>query len=127
MVALTVLPAEFGICRLDSSAEIPSWIAGCSTYFLAKTPDELSVLCPVRFIPKAISVSGGWRCMRVHGPMDFDQIGVLSSLTGPLAEAGISILAISTYNTDYLLVKMEMLQKAINVLEKAGHRVTASA
>ncbi len=65
--------------------------------------------------------------MRVHGPMDFGQIGILSSLTGPLAEAGICILAISTYNTDYLLVKEEMLQKAINVLEKAGHRVTASA
>ncbi len=115
-----VLPETFGICRLDPGP-IPSWMTELPMSFIARTPDELSIVCPEPAIPGQIARDPGWRCLKVRGPLDLSLTGVLASLAGPLAEAGITIFAISTYETDYVLVKE--LPRAVSVLRANGHRV----
>lgn len=123
MLTLSVLPEAFGLCRLASSAEIPSWATEGSFFSITKTPEELSIVCPMASMPRGILAQRGWRCLKVHGPLDFNQIGVLRSLAGPLAQAGVSLFAVSTYDTDYLLVRERDLPKAIEALRSVGHRV----
>lgn len=127
MLNLSIFPEEFGICRLESSAEIPAWALSDPFFSITKTPAELSIVCRVTSIPKKISAERGWRCLKVHGPLDFSQTGILLSLAEPLAKAGISIFAVSTYETDYLLVKAGDLLKTIEVLRLAGHRVSGES
>jgi len=87
------------------------------------TRDEVSVVCPEDQAPEGATVEAGWRCLKVDGPLDFGLTGVLASLAVPLAEAGVSIFAVSTFDTDYVLVKAEALERAAAALETAGHRV----
>lgn len=89
---------------------------------ITKTAEELSVLCEEKFVPQQIKQEPGWRCIKVNGPLDFGLTGILSSLAGALAKAGISIFAVSTYDTDYLLVKQENLELAVGALKDAGHQ-----
>ncbi len=124
MLTLSVLPEEFGICRLDSAAEIPGWAISGPFFSITRTREELSIVCPAASIPEGSVAERGWRCLKVHGPLDFSQTGILASLAEPLAKAGLSIFAVSTYDTDYLLVKANELQKAVQALRQAGHRVT---
>ena len=81
-------------------------------------------MCPAASIPEGSVAERGWRCLKVHGPLDFSQTGILSSLAEPLAKAGLGIFAVSTYDTDYLLVKANELHKAVRALRQAGHRVS---
>ena len=90
---------------------------------LTRTAEELSVVCLEDGIPAATRVEAGWRCLRVHGPLDFELTGVLSSLAGCLADQSVSIFAVSTYDTDYMLVKEESLRTAVKALTAAGHTV----
>ena len=117
---LSVLPGTFAICRLGAEAPIPTWIEG-DFLAITRTVDELSIVCPAACVPEEVQQEGGWRCLKVRGPLDFALTGVLASLAGPLAEAEISLFAISTYETDYVLVREADLQKAIKVLLQAGH------
>jgi hypothetical protein len=98
---LVLLPDTFAICRLDSNAAIPAWIFAGSFLSITRTLDELSVVCLQSLVPKGFQCEGGWRCLRVAGKMDFSEVGILASLVTPLADAGISISAISTFDTDY--------------------------
>lgn len=127
MLTLSVLPEEFGICRLETSAEIPAWATGHSFFSITRTLDELSIVCPTTAIPQAVPAERGWRCLKVHGPLDFGQTGILLSLGEPLAKAGISIFVVSTYDTDYLLVPESNFSEAIATLRLAGHSVNAPA
>lgn len=126
-LSLTVLPYELAICRLPPDTRLPAWMDGLPFYSLTRAEEELSIVCPVDAIPPDIQaasiVERGWRALKVAGPLDFSLTGVLASLAGPLAGAGISIFAISTFDTDYLLVRSETLEKAIQVLEESGHTV----
>jgi len=122
-LTLSVLPEEFGVCRLESTDEIPGWAMSEPFFSITRTPAELSIVCPAACIPEETPAERGWRCFKVHGPLDFVQTGVLLSLAKPLAEAGVSIFAVSTYDTDYLLVKRGDLRKAIAALRLSGHRV----
>lgn len=124
MLTLSVLPEEFGICRLQSSAEMPTWATENPFFSITRTPEELSVVCPTASIPAEVPAERGWRCLKVHGPLAFGQTGVLLSLAGPLAAAGISIFALSTYDTDYLLVKGDDLLRAVEALRSVGHEVS---
>jgi hypothetical protein len=85
--------------------------------------DELSVVCPEERAPEGITAARGWRCLRVVGPLDFALVGILAALAVPLAAAGVSIFAVSTYDTDYLLVPGQDLETAIQALAVAGHTV----
>lgn len=125
MPILSVLLEKFGVCRLESLAEIPTWAMDNPFFSITKTPEELSIVCPTASIPREIPAERGWRCLKVHGPLDFSQTGILQSLAEPLAKAAISIFAVSTFDTDYLLVKECDLPKAIETLRLAGHRVNS--
>jgi hypothetical protein len=113
---LSLLPEKFGICHFDKKSEIPSWAKDANFFSITKTPDELSILCPQDKIPGGVIVEKNWRALKVEGPLGFSLTGIVSSLSKPLAEAKISILYISTYETDYIFVKEENLERAIKIL-----------
>ena len=120
---LTLLPDVFAVCRLDRNSLVPDWGLSGDFYSITRTAEELSVVCLQRDVPAGVQHEAGWRCLKVAGPLDFALIGILASLTAPLAQAGISLFAVSTYDTDYLLVKEVDLERATTALTAAGHRV----
>ena len=122
-VNLTLLPDTFAVCRLSVDTAIPTWAAG-SFVSITRTVDELSIVCTESSVPADVQAERSWRMLRVNGTLDFALIGILAALTVPLANAGISVFAISTFDTDYLLVKQDKLDQAITALITAGHQVT---
>jgi hypothetical protein len=120
---LQLLPGEFAICQLDADQEIPGWASLGTFHSITRTPDELSILCARPQIPDHIPCQPGWRLLMIEGPFEFDEIGVLAAITTPLAQAGISLLTISTYDTDYILIQQDKYNQAVKVLETAGHRI----
>jgi hypothetical protein len=121
---LTPLKDEFAICQLDQGSEIPSWAFGGEFCSLTRTSEELSILCPANQVPEMSNYEPGWRGLKIEGPFEFDEIGVLASLTAPLAEAKISLLTVSTYDTDYIFIQQKNYRQAVNILEAAGHTIT---
>ena len=124
-LTLSLLPGTFTICRLDPEAIIPDWAKAGGFISITRTSDELSVVCPEANVPDGVRCDRGWRCFKVEGPLDLSLTGVLASLANPLAEARINIFALSTFDTDYLLVKQEKATQAAEVLTRAGHRLTS--
>ncbi len=127
-LALTLHPERYAVCRLAPDAPLPAWADGGPFVSVTRTRDELSIVAPQARVPGGIQAETGWRCLSVTGPFDLDGvIGVLAALAVPLAEAGISIFVVSSYDTDHLLLRDEYLQRAVEALEQAGHSVRASA
>lgn len=122
-LTLSILPETLVICQMDKDARIPDWLLASTFYSITKTAEELSVVCPQTNVPEGIKKDEGWRCLKVEGPLDFSAAGILASLTMPLAKEGISVFAMSTYNTDYLLVKERHLEKAVQILAQNEHRI----
>jgi uncharacterized protein len=123
-LTLSILPQKYAVCRLEPNGHIPHWaLLGDDFISLTRTPNELSIICRQENVPQEAKADRGWRCARVEGPFDFSLAGVHVSLAIPLAEANISILAIATYETDHLLIQEKDLERAIRVLEQAGHRI----
>lgn len=120
---LSVLPGRFAVCRLGPQAVLPLWACQGDVFSITRTPDELSVVCPEQDVPGDVVCEKGWACLQVEGPLDFSMTGVLASLAQPLAEAGIALFVISTYDTDYLLVKAHVLVDSVAVLTQAAHVV----
>ena len=121
---LALLPGDFIICRLPAEAPFPDWARGENLLALIRTADELSVVCEeTDELPDDVRVEGDWRALKVGGPLDFSLVGVLAELTGALAQAGVSIFALSTFDTDYLLVKSADLPDACEALNQAGHQI----
>lgn len=122
---LDVLPVHLQVCRLNHDAPIPSWLPRTSSPLTAivRTADELSIVCPAAEVPADVRHEGPWRALRVAGPLDFALVGILTRLTAPLAGAGISVFALSTFDTDYLLVRAGDLDAAVATLRDAGHAV----
>jgi uncharacterized protein len=124
---LTLLPGRLAICRLSAGAPVPGWTptAG-SLVSITRTVEELSVVCDEARVPAEVVAERGWRALRVTGPLDFALTGVLAALAAPLAAAGVSIFALSTYDTDYVLVREADVELAMAVLAGAGHTVEQS-
>jgi hypothetical protein len=120
---LDLLPGLLAIAKLAPVAEVPSWALGHGFSSVTRTEDELSIVCPQAAVPDEVVVERGYRCFKVRGPLDFSEIGVLASLAQPLAEAGVSIFVLSTFETDYLLVQERQLSAARDVLLASGHVV----
>jgi hypothetical protein len=120
---LAVLPGEFGVARLDATDPTPGWAAQGSLCSVTRTAEELSVVCAAEAIPAGVRAERGWRCLRVAGPLSFSLTGVIASIADPLAAAGLSIFVISTYDTDFVLVRGQTLGGAIECLRGAGHEV----
>ena len=118
-----VEPWELSIVRLGPEDAVPEWATRAQGFVsVTRSKAELSIVCPVQFVPDVVRSEGGWTAIMLMGPFPFDQVGVLASIVGPLAEAGVSVFAISTFDTDYVLVKTARLQAALLALERAGHR-----
>jgi len=111
------------ICRLVPTAAIPDWAKSGGFVSITRTDDELSIVCAEADVPGDVKSDRGWRCFKVAGPLDLSLTGVLASLANPLAEARINIFALSTFDTDYLLVKEDKVSRAAEVLIRSGHRL----
>ena len=121
---LSFLPGNFAICKFASGAVFPVDYLHSSFFSITKTDSELSVVCQESAVPADSIAQRGRRVLRVEGPLDFSLTGVLASLATPLAEAKVSIFALSTYDTDYLLIAEGDLSRAISALEQAGHTIS---
>lgn len=120
---LTVLRDSLAICKLAPDLPIPPWAVGGDILAFIRTQDELSIVCKDENIPADVQSDQNWRVLRVDGPLDLSQIGVLKTLSRELAEANISIFALSTFDTDYILVKGNTLDSAVQALKSRGHEV----
>jgi hypothetical protein len=123
----SMVPGTYAICRLPAKAAVPDW-ASRSFTSITRTPDELSIVCEERRLPKdlggiELQVERGWTLLRLQGPFPLDAVGVLASVAKPLAEAAISLFALSTFDTDYILVKRLHAKEAIAALTLAGHKL----
>jgi uncharacterized protein len=120
---LTELGETFAVCRLPAESAVPDWAAGVFRS-VSWSRDETSVVCADRSVPADVPADRGWRALVVRGPLAFGLVGVIESIARPLADAGISLFAVSTFDTDYVLVKQEAIGAAVRAIEDAGHRVT---
>ncbi len=121
---LRVHPGLYAACRLPAAEPLPIWLPEEPFVSLTRTPDELSVICAEESVPADVTAERGLKLIRFEGPFAFEATGILASVAGPLAEAGIPVLAVSTYDTDYVLVKAERIAEAVRVLRREGHEVT---
>lgn len=122
MSGLALLPHRLAICRLAANEPVPTWAVG-PFVSITRTAEELSVVCAEGVAPAATKFEGGWRIFQVAGPLDFAVTGVLAAIATPLANAGVSIFSLATFDTDYVMVKEEDLAKACDALRAAGHGV----
>lgn len=118
-LTVAVFPGRFAVCRLGAHDVVPDWAQG-AVVSITRTAEELSIMCDESFVPADVHAERGWTCMKVVGPLPFEMVGVAAALTAPLAEAGVSLLLIGTFDTDYMLVKEDMRARAIAALEGAG-------
>jgi hypothetical protein len=121
---LRVEAGEFSVCRLHPAEPLPAWAQGPGFSSVTRTAEELSIVCPSARVPAGIRAESGWKLLRFAGTFDFGAVGVLASVTAPLAEAGISLLALGTFDTDYVLIKAARLDEAARSLATAGHTLS---
>ena len=123
-LTLEILPGSYAVCRLAPDAEVPAWASGPARFCsITRTPLELSIVCADPAVPPGTRTERGLRLLQVQGNLDFSLTGILASIAVPLAQAEVSIFALSTYDTDYLLVAEANLAKARAALAAAGHTV----
>ncbi|HVR97426.1 MAG TPA: ACT domain-containing protein [Thermoanaerobaculia bacterium] len=122
-LTLTVLHDLFAVCRLPPDSPVPQRPGPCGLFSVTITGKELSIVLPEWAAQEDWQAEKGWRALEVAGPLDFSLVGVMASLSAPLAEAGVSVFVVSTYDTDYVLVRDEGLDAAKRALAAAGHTV----
>ena len=117
------LPGPYAIVRLASDATVPDWATKGDFTSITRTVDELSIVCPSANLPSDIQSSHRWICLKLEGPFPFSVTGVLLSFIAPLSENGVPIFAVSTFDTDYVLVQEESSTTVVELLKKAGHEM----
>ena len=121
---LLLLKHRFSVCRLTPGEKLPAWALRAADFAsVTRTADELSVVCRADVAPKGTRCETGWRVLKIAGPLDFALTGILLAVTKPLADAGVSVFVVSTYDTDYVMVKDEKVEEAVRALTAAGHHV----
>ncbi|MDQ8154064.1 MAG: ACT domain-containing protein [Gemmatimonadota bacterium] len=120
---LILEPGDYAVLKLPPADPLPAWLPDAPFWTVTRAHDELSIVCATDAVPYGITREDGWRLLRLEGPFAFDQSGILSSVLAPLATAGVGIMAISTFKTDYVLVKDSRLYPAVDALRAAGHTV----
>jgi len=114
---ISPMPGEYAVVRLGPVEPVPNWV-NCGVFCsVTRTPEELSLLVEAAAVPPGLQMESGWRGLKLEGPFAFNQIGILAGILTPLALAGISILAVSTFDTDYVFVKNNQFEEAVKVLE----------
>ena len=123
---LEAVEVRLAVCRLDADSDVPGWVDRSGEFTsVTRTSDELSVVCAYDDVPEGVPMEGPWRAFRVQGPIVMTLIGVVAALAKALADAGISIFAISTFDTDYILVHEPDFDAAVDALTEAGHVVSS--
>ena len=118
-LTLSILPEKIGICHFDKNSPIPDWALERTNFTsITRTMDELSITLPQEKIPGGVMAERDWRAFNLEGDVELASIGIIAALAKPLAEAGISIFNVSTYETNYILVEEKNLEKAKNILSK---------
>ncbi|MGA8432171.1 MAG: ACT domain-containing protein [Candidatus Sulfotelmatobacter sp.] len=117
------LSGPYAIIRLAPDAATPAWANSGDFTSITRTANELSIVCPTKNLPPDIHSSHRWICLKLEGPFPFSQTGVLLSFIRPLSENGIPIFAISTYDTDYVLIQEEFTAAALNLMGTARHEL----
>ncbi len=120
-IRYSVLEGAFAVCRLTPFVPVPEWALRPGFFSITRTTEELSVVCAEKHVPSGVPAEFGWSCLQLQGPFPFAMTGVLAAFIDPLAEAGIGIFAISTFDTDCVMVKADRLRMTITKLEEAGH------
>lgn len=120
MMQLKLLPEVFGILKLTPPQPFPNWLSVASVFFVAQTEDEFSVMCPQQVIPAGVDYSANWRCLRAHGDLAFNEVGVVARLSQPLADAGLSLFLVSTHDRDYVFVREDDLERALEIYQGRG-------
>jgi len=123
MLSLTLLDETFTVHRLAPDAQVPATALVSSFFAIARTDEELSLVLPDSVEVESKKSATGWACFKVEGPLEFGLVGILAGISSTLAEAGVSIFAVSTFDTDYILVKRKQLQVAKEALTSAGYQV----
>ena len=112
---------------MDAGSALPEWASRGSFFSITASEQEVSVVCPTDLVPPGVTVKPGWRCITVDGPLDFSLVGILADLSSCLANADISLFAISTFDTDHILVAESNLERAIRAFRGAGHTVRSGS
>ena len=120
---LRLLQGHYTIVQLPADEPIPGWAQGEAFMAIVRTHEELSIVCETEWVPEDVHSEHGWRVIGVSDVLDFSLVGILADISNLLASAGVSIFAISTFNTDYILVKQNQLGIATETLRRAGHRI----
>lgn len=123
-LAFALLPDAFAVARLSPDSPLPPWGSRGTFFSITRTAEELSILCEESSVPADCTASRGWRCLALRGPFAFTEIGIAAAFTAVLAAAGVSVLVLSTYDTDAVLVGSGDLAAAIGALRAAGHTVS---
>ena len=121
-IVLSILEETYIIHKLDQSTNLPEGLTECEFYSLSNSREELSLVCPEQILIQSENSSPNWKCLKVAGPLDLKLTGILAGLSDTLEKAKISIFAISTFETDYLLIQKQVLETAKNALESAGYK-----
>lgn len=122
-LALELLPEPLAVCRLAPDAPLPAWADGPGFCSVTRTADELSIICAAARVPAGVTASAGWRALRLAGAFDLAEVGVLLRVAAPLAAAGVSILPVGTFDTDYVLVREAQLATAVHAMRDAGTKI----
>jgi hypothetical protein len=117
------LSERFMICRLTADVPLPAWVPSGPFVSITRTHDEVSIVCPEQHPLPDVKCETGWVALKLEGPFPFSQTGILASFLHPLAEGHIPVFAVSTFDTDYVLIKQENLEAALHALADAGHQL----
>lgn len=120
-LTMSLLKHKYAVCRFHNSETVPGWAFQGEFFSITKTAEELSIVCLQEKVPEGVRYEADWRILKIEGPLDFSLIGVLSKISSSLAQNAISIFAVSTYDTDYILVKDKNIDSAVEVLQNEGY------
>lgn len=123
-VRFRLLTGEYAICRLDAAAAVPAWADGEGFVSISRTDEELSIVCLRARVPSEVRHDAPWRALKAVGPFAFDEVGIAASFTAPLAAAGVPLFVVSTFDTDYLMLRASDFERAVTVLSNEGHEVS---
>jgi hypothetical protein len=123
-MTFTLLDGLFAVARLDAGADVPPWAHRGAFTTITRTPHELSIVCDETGVPEEVAAERGWRCLQLAGPIPFETTGVAAKFTSALAARAIGVFVVSTFDTDYVLVKAAKVDAAVEALRDAGYAVS---
>jgi hypothetical protein len=126
-LTLSILRHRFAICKLNPDVKVPDWAIRGDFFSISRTPEELSIICQEDDVPLKVTSKREWRGIKIEGPFHFNEIGILDAITSPIARAKISLLTVSTFDTDYVFIQDSQFEEALLILAESGHQIKSHA